>query len=61
MYILKFIKIDSSPDEEFYYYKIEDAKLHFNLFRDDDSKLYSRIELLSIFDNHTQLLDSITF
>jgi len=45
MYIVKFVTIDNPIDEIYYYNNLNDASYHFNLFRDDDSGLYSKIIL----------------
>lgn len=46
MYVVRFIRWDSQPNEEYYYPHLEDAVFHFELFKEDDSGLYKRIELL---------------
>lgn len=50
MYIVRFIRWDDQPNEEYYYHHLEDAIFHFDLFKDDDSGLYTRIELLEVCD-----------
>ena len=44
-YIVRFIRADNGPDEEYYYPREQDAIDHYNLFLDDDSSLYLRIEI----------------
>lgn len=44
-YIVRFVRADCDPDEEYYYHREEDALRHYNLFLDDDSSLYLRIEI----------------
>ena len=44
-YIVRFILADCGPDEEYYYPREEDAITHYNLFLDDDSGLYRRIQI----------------
>lgn len=46
MYLVRFIRMDGGPDEEYYYRTAELARHHFSLFREDDSGLYTRIELI---------------
>lgn len=61
MYFVRFRRKDKQPDEEYYYNKLADAQKHLDLFKDDDSGLYLRIDL---FDNslpQTKLLKSIVF
>ena len=57
MYTVCFIRIDSRPDEIYYYQKEEDARYHFSLFHGDDSGLYRSILLKS----RTDLIEAITF
>ena len=45
-YIVRFIRKDDRPVEEFFYHTFEDATSHLLLFRDDDSDLYARIEII---------------
>ena len=44
-YIVRFIRADIGPDEEYYYPREQDAIDHYNLFLDDDSGLYRRIQI----------------
>ena len=44
-YIVRFVRADCGPDEEYYYHREEDALRHYNFFLDDDSSLYLRIEI----------------
>lgn len=46
MYTVIFIRRDDQPDEIYYYNHLDEARHHFELFRDDDSELYNRIELV---------------
>lgn len=48
MYTVTFKRKDEQPDEIYYYQNYADAVYHFNLFKDDDSGLYNRIELSKI-------------
>ena len=45
-YIVRFIRKDDKPVEEFYYHTYEEAFVHLALFRNDDSGLYRRIEIV---------------
>ena len=47
-YIVKFIRKDGKPDEEYYYMKIEDALYHYHLFENDTSNMYKDILLVTI-------------
>ena len=46
MYIVRFIRKDGQPDEEYYYHRLEDAEYHRSLFSGDDSDLYASIEIV---------------
>ncbi len=48
MYIVRFVRVDSNPDEEYQYHNESAAMYHFSLFEDDDSGLYSLIEVVNI-------------
>jgi hypothetical protein len=45
-YIVRFIRKDGKPVEEFFYHTYEEAFVHLALFRDDDSGIYQRIEIV---------------
>ena len=57
LYIVRFIRRDFLPNEDYYYYNKEHALEHYNLFKEDDSNLYKRIELLE----NSAIIDTITF
>ena len=61
MYLVRFTRKDFQPDEEYYYNTLEDANRHLNLFREDDSGLYQRIELLKTTGILETMLDVIRF
>ena len=46
LFVVRFVRRDLKPDEEYYYSDIEAADEHFGLFLDDDSELYSKIEIV---------------
>ena len=48
MYVVRFVRRDGKPDEEYYYHTLEAARNHFKLFYDDDSGLYKTISLLAV-------------
>jgi len=65
-YIVRFILARCKPnklyEEEIYYYTHkEDAEYHFNSFKNDDSDLYKRIELIDFTDHHDFVLKRIDF
>ncbi len=45
-YVVRFIRKDKKPTEEFAYHTYEEAFVHLALFRNDDSGLYERIEIV---------------
>ena len=51
MYIVRFVRVDGQSDEEYYYQSVEDANIHFDLFREDDSGLYKNIVILKLCEN----------
>lgn len=55
-YIVRFIRSDDLPNEEYVYPCIEDATSHYNLFRHDDSCLYSAIQLIESGDTDRVLM-----
>lgn len=46
-WIVRFVRKDGKPDEEYYYRTKAEAEFHRDLFQDDDSGLYERIELIN--------------
>lgn len=51
--MVRFVRKDSLPDEEYYYQRTSDASYHLQLFEDDSSGLYRRIEVIDIDDTET--------
>lgn len=45
MLVVRFIRKDGKPNEEYSYQRLSDALYHIHLFKDDNSGLYDRIEL----------------
>lgn len=63
MYIVRFQRRDGKPDEDYYYNSFPEAHNHLALFKDDDSNLYTHIEVLE-YDPHsgkTTFVDRIRF
>lgn len=50
IYIVRFTRRDRKPDEEYFYRVYEEACWHLDFFRDDDSGLYEKIEILNAND-----------
>ena len=44
-YVVRFVRADGKPDEEYYYNTFKEAYEHKELFKDDDSGLYKSIEV----------------
>lgn len=60
MFIVRFVRRDRHPNEEYYYNTIEEARWHLNLFHEDDSGLYERVVLIDM--NHSEVpIDVIEF
>lgn len=45
-FVLRFVRTDNKPNEDYYYATKEEAEEHYSLFQDDDSGLYSSIEII---------------
>ena len=56
-YIVRFVRVDCGPDEEYYYHTEQEAFSHFKLFLDDDSELDKRIEI----ECKGEIIDSMIF
>ena len=60
MFVVRFVRRDRQPAEEYYYNTIEEARWHLNMFREDDSRLYERVVLIDM--NHSEVpIDVIEF
>lgn len=60
LYVVRFVRNDNNPNEEYVYTTQEEAKRHRELFIDDDSGLYECIELLD-FDSSEHMCKAIEF
>lgn len=45
-YIVRFIRKDRKPEEQYFYHSYTDAVTHLEMFRDDDSGLFKRVEII---------------
>ena len=45
-YVVRFVRRDGKPNEEYFYRTVEEAQQHFDLFNEDDSGLYDSIEVI---------------
>lgn len=61
MYLVRFIRRDFQADEEYFYSRLADAEYHINLFEQDDSDLYDRIQLIHTDTGTETILRELTF
>ena len=47
LWIVRFVRKDGKPDEEYYYRSLAEAEYHRDLFLNDASGLYERIEIIN--------------
>ncbi len=47
LWIVRFVRKDGKPDEEYYYHSLAKAEYHRDLFLNDDSGLYEKIEIIN--------------
>ena len=47
LWIVRFVRKDGKPDEEYYYRSLAEAEYHRDLFLNDVSGLYERIEIIN--------------
>lgn len=47
MWIVRYIRKDAKPDEEYFYHSQGEAEYHRDLFQNDDSGLYEKIEVIN--------------
>ena len=59
MYITRFVRRDSMPDEEYYYHTETEAHYHLSLFESDDSNLYEKIEIEDT--NKDAIIETLVF
>ena len=55
LWIVRFVRKDGKPDEEYYYRSLAEAEHHKNLFLDDDSGLYEEITTSPTFNCKTRI------
>ena len=48
LWVVRFIRKDGKPDEEYFYLTFSDAEYHRRLFENDSSDLYERIEVVEL-------------
>ena len=47
LWIVRFVRKDGKPDEEYFYHSQSEAEYHRDLFQNNDSGLYERIEIIN--------------
>ncbi len=47
-FFVRFVRHDGKPDEEYFYRAAGDAQRHFDMFADDESGLYEKIEVVQL-------------
>ena len=47
LWIVRFVRKDGKPDEEYFYHSQNEAEYHRDLFQNDDSGLYKKIEVIN--------------
>lgn len=55
-YVVRFVRKDGKPDEEYFYHTKADALYHFNLFLNDDSGLY---RMIAIYNDATNFVEDM--
>lgn len=58
-YIVRFVLLENKPNEEYFYSAFEEAKIHFEMFSADNSKLYKRIEVFCYATPNTIELEKV--
>lgn len=61
LFVVRFVRRDLKPEEEYYYSSIEAAEEHFGLFLNDDSELYSKIEIVQQTSESEKVLKEIKY
>lgn len=61
MFVVTFFRKEHfAPQEEYFYYNLNDAIYHFTLFQNDNSGLYTHIDLVDLSKNDV-ILGSIDY
>lgn len=58
LYIVRFMRLDDYPDEEYNYIRKSDAEKHFSMYAADNSGLYYEIQLLEVRNKTAQILNA---
>lgn len=61
LYIVRFMRFDDYPDEEYSYLCLSDAETHYQLYINDTSGLYYEVQLLEVVSGNEKVLLSKSF
>lgn len=58
LYIVRFMRLDDYPDEEYNYIRKSDAEKHFSMYSTDNSGLYYEIQLSEVRNKTAKILNA---
>ena len=58
LYIVRFMRLDDYPDEEYNYIRKSDAEKHFSMYATDNSGLYYEIQLSEVRNKTAKILNA---
>ena len=58
LYIVRFMRLDDYPDEEYNYIRKSDAEKHFSMYATNTSGLYYEIQLSEVRNKTEQILNT---
>ena len=58
LYIVRFMRLDDYPDEEYNYIRKSDAEKHFSMYPTDNSGLYYEIQLSEVRNKTAKILNA---
>lgn len=58
LYIVRFMRLDDYPDEEYNYIRKSDAEKHFSMYATDNSRLYYEIQLSEVRNKTAKILNA---
>ena len=56
IYIVRFIRRNHKPNENYCYNTLKEAMQHYTLFKDDDSELYKEISVIRVQESKTEII-----
>lgn len=60
LFVVRFLRNDEKPVEEYVYNTYNEALKHYDLFKDDDSGLYEKIEIID-YDMPARFINELEF